>query len=36
LTYKAANDSALFDRDAYKKFFRKLFRRYKKVSTLNP
>ncbi|NOQ74133.1 MAG: LptF/LptG family permease [Crocinitomix sp.] len=24
LTYKAANDSALFDRDVYKKFFRKL------------
>jgi lipopolysaccharide export system permease protein len=36
LTYKAANDSALFDRDAYKKFFRKLFRRDKKVSTLKP
>ena len=24
LTYKAANDSALFDRDAYKKFFQKI------------
>jgi lipopolysaccharide export system permease protein len=36
LTYKAANDSALFDREAYKKFFRKLFRRDKKVSTLKP
>ena len=24
LTYKAANDSALFDRDVYKKYFRKL------------
>lgn len=26
LTYKAANDSALFDIDIYKKFFRKLFK----------
>lgn len=26
LTYKAANDSALFDIDVYKKFFRKLFK----------
>lgn len=26
LTYKAANDSALFDIDAYKKYFRKLFK----------
>lgn len=27
LTYKAANDSALFDRDVYKKYFSKLFKR---------
>ncbi|GAB2683393.1 hypothetical protein GCM10027037_00230 [Mucilaginibacter koreensis] len=27
LSYKAATDSVLFDADAYKKFFRKLFRR---------
>jgi lipopolysaccharide export system permease protein len=26
LTYKAANDSSLFDWDEYKKYFRKLFR----------
>jgi len=25
LTYKAANDSALFDRDVYKRYFRKIF-----------
>jgi lipopolysaccharide export system permease protein len=29
LTYKAANDSALFDRDVYKRYFRKLFSRKK-------
>jgi lipopolysaccharide export system permease protein len=27
LTYKAANDSALFDRDAYKKWFNKIFKK---------
>ncbi|MFT4601902.1 MAG: lipopolysaccharide export system permease protein [Arenicella sp.] len=27
LTYKAANDSALFDIDVYKKYFRKIFRK---------
>lgn len=27
LTYKAANDSALFDRDVYKKYIRKIFKR---------
>ncbi len=27
LTYKAANDSVLFDMEAYKRFFNKLFRR---------
>lgn len=27
LTYKSANDSALFDRDVYKKFFRKLLKK---------
>jgi lipopolysaccharide export system permease protein len=27
LSYKAANDSALFDMEAYKRFFNKLFRR---------
>jgi len=29
LTYKAANDSAIFDRDAYKKFFTKYFKKKK-------
>ena len=27
LSYKAANDSVLFDMEAYKRFFNKLFRR---------
>ena len=27
LTYKAANDSAIFDRDAYKKFFKRILRK---------
>ena len=34
LTYKAANDSALFDREVYKRFFSK-FRRAKKTAATN-
>ncbi len=32
LSYKAANDSVIFDADAYKRFFVKLFKRKKEIS----
>lgn len=32
LSYKAANDSVIFDADSYKRFFARLFKRKKKVS----